>query len=111
MSNLPQWLTQDRKGALIRLFTESKGFCVFGHQKCPIPEHHYPVYIEYLISDWKALDRDLRLADWQAESKALHSLGQAFIPLMVDLTLPQGTYTLIISHCFFYKVNLLAVLH
>ncbi len=81
MSKIPQWLTPERKEALIRLFTVSRGFCVYGHKNCPIPEHHFSVYIEYLIHDWKELDRDLQNAILEAERNALHRLPQRRFPL------------------------------
>ena len=81
MSKLPQWLSPDRKASLIRLFNDSRGFCVYGHKQCPIPDHHYSIYIEYLIRDWKSLDNDQRLADWEAEKKALHSLAERKFPM------------------------------
>jgi len=81
MTKNPLWLTPERKESLIRLFTGSRGFCVFGHPQCQISEHHYTLYIEYLIHDWKALDRDLRLADWQTEREAMHRLPQRKYPL------------------------------
>lgn len=77
----PQWATPDRQTHLVKLFLNSKGFCVFGHKLCPIPEHHYEVYIEYLIDDWKADDRAQRLAEWQAEQRRLHLVGERRYPL------------------------------
>lgn len=80
-SKQPLWITPERKLALIRLFYKSRGFCIYGHTLCLIPEHHYSVYIEYLIDDWKLDDRQQRLAEWEAESKALHSVGQRMYPI------------------------------
>lgn len=81
MSKMPQWFTPERQETLIRLFTVSRGFCVFGHKNCTIPEHHFPVYIEYLIHDWKELDRDLRRAILEAERDTLHRIPQRRFPL------------------------------
>ena len=84
MSNsksLPKWATPERKDALIQLFVDSGGFCVYGHKKCLIPEHHYHLYTELLIQDWKQLDIELSNALWQAERKALHSLGERTFPV------------------------------
>ena len=78
---LPKWATLDRKGFLVQLFVNSGGFCVYGHKKCLIPEHHYHLYTELLIQDWKQLDRELASALWQAERKALHSTGGRTYPL------------------------------
>ena len=77
----PKWVTLDRQTYLVRLFLDSKGFCVFGHKPCPIPEHHYEVYIEYLIADWKADDRVQRQAEWEAERRQMHRVGERCYPL------------------------------
>jgi len=79
--NQPKWATLDRREVLVQLFVSSGGFCVYGHKKCLIPEHHYHLYIEFLIQDWKQLDRALSQAEWEAERKALHSLGERTYPL------------------------------
>jgi hypothetical protein len=77
----PKWATPDRQTYLVRLFLNSKGFCVYGHKNCPIPEHHYEIYIEQLIDDWKADDRVQRQAEWQAESRELHRTADRRYPL------------------------------
>jgi len=78
---LPKWATLDRRNVLVQLFLSSGGFCVYGHKKCLIPEHHYYLYSELLIKDWKQLDRELDTALWEAERKALHSLGERSYPV------------------------------
>jgi len=78
---LPKWATPDRRNFLVQLFLSSGGFCVYGHKKCLIPEHHYSLYIELLIKDWKHLDIELDNALWQAERKALHQLGGRSYPV------------------------------
>ena len=78
---LPKWATLDRRNWLVELFLSSRGFCVYGHIKCPIPEHHYSVFSELLISDWKQADREDLNALWQAERKRFHSLGERTYPL------------------------------
>ena len=78
--SLPKWATLDRREVLIQLFLSSGGFCVYGHKKCLIPEHHYCLYSELLIKDWKQVDTEQSQADWQAERKALHSLGERTYP-------------------------------
>jgi len=78
---LPKWATLDRRNFLVQLFLSSGGFCVYGHKKCQIPEHHYQLYIELLIKDWKHLDKELDNALWQAERKALHQLGERSYPV------------------------------
>jgi len=77
----PKWSTLERRNKLIELFTRSGGFCVFGHKKCLIPQHHYGLFIEDLIADWKQADREQRQAEWFAELKAIHSLGERTFPL------------------------------
>ena len=81
MPHLPKWATPNRKAHLIKLFVDSGGFCVYGHQNCSIPEHHYELYIEGLIGGWKAEDRELAIIDWLAERKAIHSLGERRYPI------------------------------
>lgn len=80
-TKLPKWSTPDRRQKLIDLFTHSGGFCVFGHKKCLIPEHHYELFIDDLIADWKQADREQRQAEWLATLKAIHSLGERKYPL------------------------------
>lgn len=80
--SLPKWATLDRRNVLVQLFLSSGGFCVFGHKKCLIPEHHYYLYSEFLIQDWKQLDREQSQADWEAEIKAIHSLGEQSYPVL-----------------------------
>ena len=74
--DFPQWATPERRVHLVNLFNRSKGFCVFGHAKCPYPDHHYEGFIEGLIADWKAEDRERRQAEWRALERALHSLAE-----------------------------------
>ena len=81
MTTQPKWSTLDRKAHLVKLFVDSGGFCIYGHKACSIPEHHYEVYIEALIDDWKAEDREQARLDWEAERKALHSLGERRYPI------------------------------
>ncbi len=81
MPHLPKWATPNRKAHLVKLFVDSGGFCVYGHPNCPIPEHHYQIYIEGLIDDWKADDREQARIVWLAERKALHSLGERRFPI------------------------------
>jgi hypothetical protein len=78
---LPKWATLDRRNLLVQLFLSSGGFCVYGHKKCLIPEHHYFLYSEFLIKDWKQVDKEQRQADWEAERKAIHSLAERTYPI------------------------------
>jgi hypothetical protein len=79
--NQPKWSTPNRKQALVALFEKSRGFCVFGHKECQIPEHHYLLFIDDLIRDWQAQDRSQLAATWQADREAMHSLGEHHAPI------------------------------
>ena len=81
MPHLPKWATPNRQAHLVKLFVDSGGFCVYGHKDCLIPEHHYELFIDDLIADWKLADREQREAEWLAELKAIHSLGEQTYPL------------------------------
>ncbi len=81
MTTQPKWSTPIRKANLIQLFLKSGGFCIFGHENCTIPDHHYEVFIEGLICDWKSEDREQASLDWKAERRAMHSLGETKTPL------------------------------
>ncbi len=76
MATFPKWSTPNRQAHLVKLFLDSGGFCVFGHKACQVTEHHYSLFIEFLIDDWQAEDREATRLAWQAERKALHSLGE-----------------------------------
>ena len=80
--SLPKWATPDRRNLLVQLFLSSSGFCVYGHKKCLIPEHHYHLYAEFLIKDWKQLDREQSQAEWEVERKAIHWLGERSYPIL-----------------------------
>jgi len=90
----PKWATPDRQAHLVKLFLHSQGFCVFGHKPCPIPEHHYEVFIENLISDWVKDDKAQSQAEWEAERKALHSLAERCYPL-------RGQFSVIAKDIFY----------
>jgi len=90
----PKWATPDRQAHLVKLFLRSQGFCVFGHRPCPYPEHHYELFIEGLIKDWVAEDRARRQAEWEAERRALHSLGERRHPL-------RGQFSAIAKDAFY----------
>ncbi len=78
---LPKWATPERKAKLVELFTRSGGFCIFGEPHCTIQEHHYELFIEGLISDWKADDSEARRLEYRLESIRLHSLGEPSQPV------------------------------
>jgi hypothetical protein len=90
----PKWATPTRQAHLVSIFLRSRGFCVFGHPQCSIPEHYYEVYIEGLIDDWQADDRQQDTAEWQEERKRLHSLAERHYPL-------RGQFSSIAKDIFF----------
>jgi len=94
---MPRWATLDRQAHLVKLFLQSQGFCVFGHKPCPCPElHHYEPFIDNLIADWQAEDRASRQADWRAEQRVLHGLGERRHPL-------RGQFSAIGKDIFYAK--------
>lgn len=80
-TTMPKWSTPNRQALLVKLFLDSGGFCVYGHKSCAIPSHHYEIYIENLIDDWKADDREQASFEWKLEQKRLHSLGEPRLPV------------------------------
>ncbi len=78
---MPKWSTRDRQAKLVDLFLRSRGFCVFGHKDCLIPEHHYIVFTDGLVKDWQSYDREERQAIQKAEQLALHRLAEPKQPL------------------------------
>jgi hypothetical protein len=77
----PKWVNPVRQAHLVSLFVRSRGFCVFGEPNCQIPEHHYEIFIESLIDDWQADDRQQAKLEWQIERKLMHSLNEKRLPL------------------------------
>ena len=77
----PKWVLPSRQAHLVSIFLRSRGFCVFGHHPCSIPAHFYDLYIEGLIADWRADDRERDTADWREERKRLHSLAERRFPI------------------------------
>jgi len=90
----PKWATPNRQAHLVSIFLRSRGFCVFGHHQCGIPEHYYEVYIEGLIADWKAYDRQKDTAEWKEERKRLHNLAERRYPI-------RGQFSAIAKDIFF----------
>ena len=99
----PKWVTPSRQTQLVSIFLRSRGFCVYGHTNCGIPEHYYDVYIEGLIADWKADDRQQDTAQWQEERKRLHSLAERRYPL-------RGQFSSIAKDIFFARQPLFYLL-
>ena len=99
----PKWATPSRQTQLVSIFLRSRGFCVFGHRACGIPAHYYEVYIEGLIADWKADDRQQDTAEWQEQRKRLHSLAERRYPL-------RGQFSSIAKDIFFCRQPLFYLL-
>jgi len=56
--------------------------CAYGDYPCYKPfGSHYENYADNLIAEWKQSDKDDRLALWQAEQRAMHSLGERTYPV------------------------------
>ncbi|MBA7656171.1 hypothetical protein ES703_64086 [subsurface metagenome] len=91
--NQPKWATLDRQAYLVSLFDKCGGFCVYGHKPCLVPEHHYELFIESLIWYWIADDRATDFAEWEAEQKYLHNLGELRYPL-------RGQFSAIARHIY-----------
>jgi hypothetical protein len=66
---------------LVSLFVRSRGFCIYGEPNCTIPQHHYEVFIESLINDWKADDRETNRLEWKNELKIMHSMNEKTLPM------------------------------
>jgi len=77
----PKWVNPTRQAHLVSLFVRSRGFCIYGEQNCVIPEHHYEVFIESLINDWKADDRETNTLVWKHERKIMHSMSEKTLPM------------------------------
>ena len=60
---------------------EKRAYPIQDEANCIIPEHHYEIFIEGLIDDWKADDREQAKLDWQAERRSMHSLNEKQLPL------------------------------
>ena len=99
----PKWATPSRQTQLVSIFLRSRGFCVFGHNACGIPSHYYEVYIEGLIADWKAQDKQQDTAEWQEERKQLHSLAERHYPI-------KGEFSNIAKDIFFARQPLFYLL-
>jgi hypothetical protein len=84
ISTRPRWATEARQEYLSSLLLEylhdRKGW------QCDLlsGDFHNPAYekrINGLIKDWQAYDREQDRAEWQAEQKRIHSLGEKILPL------------------------------
>ena len=90
MVNTPQWATPERQRHLVHLFNKSGGFCVFADEGCLYDHHHYPLFMETVIEDWKAEDREERNLLWKLEQMQIHDgtfgrYGSDFDPVARDV--------------------------
>jgi hypothetical protein len=92
MAKQPKWTTPTRQTYLVTLFLRSKGFCVFGHPKCTIPEHHYEIYIDDLVADWIAEDRAQRHAYGKPNLKPDIAPVKDVFPCMVFSAICKDIY-------------------
>ncbi len=76
-----KWINPIRQSHLVSLYLRSRGFCGSGEYILYIQENHYEIFIESLIDDWQADDRQQAKYDWQAERKLMHSLNEKRLPL------------------------------
>jgi len=60
----------------------SRFHCSYGDYPCSKKyECHYELYTDRLIKEWVQEDRQVSQAEWEAERKQLHSLGERRTPL------------------------------
>lgn len=90
MVTKPQWATPQRQAHLVDLFYRSGGFCVFRDQGCQVEAHHYPVFMETCIEEWKAEDREARSLLLKLEQSTIHDgtygrYGSSFDPVTRDV--------------------------
>ncbi len=80
---LPKWATLDRRTFLVSILTEYLAIKGWKLDLMTGEFYHldYEARINPLIADWKQLDREQRQAEWEAERKAIHSLGQRTYPI------------------------------
>ena len=80
---LPKWATLDRRNVLASILTDY--LAIRGWQLDLITGEcynlAYEARIKPIIADWKRLDKEQDRADWEAERKALHSLGERTYPV------------------------------
>lgn len=62
------------------------GFCVFGDANCQVERHHYENFVNDMIDEWKADDREERSLARKAEERSLHHgdagrFGKRFDPV------------------------------
>ena len=56
--------------------------CAYGDYPCNKPhECHYELYTDRLVKEWVQDDRQVKITEWQAERKELHSLGEPRTPV------------------------------
>jgi len=76
--SLPKGATLDRRTVLASILTEYLARRDWKLDLITGELYHldYEARIKPLIADWKQSDREQSQADWEAESQALHNLGE-----------------------------------
>ena len=65
----------------IRL-NKNRWHCAYGEYPCSKPHYcHYELFASRLIREWVNDDRAIEQAEWQAERKAIHDLGERRTPI------------------------------
>ncbi len=82
-TQLPKWATLDRRNVLASILTD---YLAIKGWKLDLMTGEfynldYEARIKPIIADWKHLDREQDRAEWEAERKALHSLGERSYPI------------------------------
>jgi len=110
MAKLPKWATPSRQTRLIEVFLAVGDRCLLGHPVCPQLNHYaimdnkgnvkvmrlHEWLWQELIKLWSRDDRYQRQAEWEAERKAIHNLGERRYP-------PRGTFSAIAKEVFYGK--------
>ena len=87
---LPKWATPERQAKLVEIFHRCGGRCVYGHNPCLNPAHYYEAYINRLIEDWAADDREGCAALLRRERELMHRCpdqrgwGRRFDPIVKE---------------------------
>jgi len=109
MAKMPKWVTPYRQKRLVEVFEAIGDRCLLGHPLCPNPSHyitkdsksnvkvmrlHEQIW-ENLIRLWIRDDRYQRQAEWEAERKAIHNLGER--------RYRKGTFSTVAREVFYGK--------
>jgi len=110
MAKMPKWVTPSRQAYLVEVFEAVGDRCLLGHSICPVPSHYitkdnkgnvkvmrlHEKLWQDLIRLWIQDDRIQREAQWQAERKEIHNLGERRYPI-------RGTFNAVAKEVFYRK--------